>query len=376
MNAFHKELSEQVHKYCSDKIWPLMEEDDEKEIFRPELFHGLGELGLCGIPIPSQYGGAELKYHDLCIVLSIIAGYSVPYAVTVSVSTMVQGILLEFGSEKQKAKYLPELAEGKAIASFAFSESHAGSDAASMKTTAKKTKGGYILNGSKMWISSAGYSKTYVVMARTGAEGSKGISAFIVEDGMEGFSIGKREKKMGWRTSATCEILFENCFVPEENLIGIEGQGFKIALSGLNKGRITIAAISIGLAEKAIDVATRYALEREQFGKAIYSFQGLQFMIAENATEIEAARSLMEKACENYDNNNINIKIAAMAKLKATDVAMKATTDAVQILGGVGYTKEYPVERFMRDAKVLQIVEGTNQIQKVIIAREMKNERT
>ncbi len=374
MSDLHKELEVQIAKYCEGQIWPVAEEHDEKGIFKKELYQGLGNLGLCGMTLPSQFGGAELNYTDLCFVLGVIARYSVSYAVTLSVSTMVQSILEEYGTEEQKAKYLPPLTSGREIGAFSLSESHSGSDAANLKTTAKKTDDGFVLNGSKMWVTSGGVAQTYIVMARTGDETAKGISAFIVEDGMEGFSYGKKEKKMGWRSSPTRELIFNNCLVPEENLLAVEGMGFNIAMSALNKGRITIGAIGVGLAESALNHAASYALEREQFGKAIFNFQGLQFMIADCATEVEASRYLVQKAAENYDNNIADVKLAAMAKLKATDTAMKVTTDAVQILGGVGYTAEYPVERFMRDAKVLQIVEGTNQIQRLVIGREIKKE--
>jgi len=376
MSELKNEIKTQLEKYCTHKMDPFIEEDEKALNFRNETYQGIGELGFCGITTSEEFGGAGLKYDDLCTVLSTIAEHSVSYAVTLSVSCMVQSILQEFGNLEQKKKYLPELASGKEIGSFALSESYSGSDAASLKATAKETDQGFILNGSKMWITSAGISKTYIVMARTGKEdsGSKGISAFIVTDGMEGFSIGKKEDKMGWKTSPTREIIFDNCLVPKENLLSEIGMGFKIALSALNRGRITIGSIGVGLSRKALEVATKYALTREQFSQPIFNFQGLQFMLSDMATEIEAADMLVQRACSDFDQGIVNIKLSAMAKMKATDVAMKVTTDAVQVLGGVGYTSEYPTERFMRDAKVLQIVEGTNQIQKLVIARELKKE--
>lgn len=351
-----------------------MEHDDVEGKFRKEIFNELGQLGLTGITLPEEFGGAGLNYQDLCAVLEEISMSSVPYAVTVSVSTMVQGMISKFGTQEQKQKYLPELTSGEEIAAFCLSESHSGSDAAALKTTAKKTDGGYILNGSKMWISSAGFAKTYVVMARTGGEGGKGISAFILQDGMEGFNYGKKEDKMGWRTSATRELVFENCFVPDENLLAKEGEGFKIAKSALNSGRVTIGSISVGLAQRALDEAIKYSLERKQFNQAIFDFQGLQWMMADMATEVEASRLLVNEAAKKIDEGKESWKLSSMAKMKASDTAMKVTTDSVQIHGGVGYTKEYPVERFMRDAKVLQIVEGTNQVQKIVIARSLKSE--
>jgi butyryl-CoA dehydrogenase len=374
MNDFQAEIKNQLERFRLDKIEPHMEEDDRDEKFRMEIFTELGQLGFTGMSTPETYGGAGMGLEDVCTALSEIAKSSIAYAVTISVSSMVQTIINEWGNEDQKKKYLPALTSGQEIGAYCLSESSSGSDAASLKATAKKTEGGYLLNGSKMWISSAGIAKTYIVMARTGAEGSKGISAFIVRDGMVGFTYGKKERKMGWRASPTREIIFQNCFVPQENLISEEGMGFKVAMSGLDKGRITIASLGVGLAERALDEAVRYSLSRQQFKQAIFDFQGLQFMMADMATEIEASRLLVFEAARQFDQGRLQQKLASMAKLKATDTAMKVTTDAVQILGGVGYTSEYPVERFMRDAKVLQIVEGTNQIQRVVIARCLKKQ--
>ncbi|MBC7539114.1 MAG: acyl-CoA dehydrogenase family protein [Bacteriovorax sp.] len=376
MNEIQLELKNQLEKYRLQKIEPHMEHDDETETFRMEIFQELGALGFTGMTLPEEFGGMGLSYEDFSIALSEIAKSSVSYAVTISVSCMVQAIINEFGDLNQKKKYLPALTAGTEIGAFCLSESGAGSDAAALATTAKKTKGGYILNGSKIWITSGGIAKTYIVMARTGAEGGKGVSAFIVRDGTEGFSYGKKEKKMGWRISPTRELLFHNCFIPEENLLTNEGDGFKIAMSALEKGRFTIGAIAVGCSERALDESVSYALGRQQFKQAIFDFQGLQFMMADMATEIECSRLLVQQAARDYDQGTPNAKLACMAKLKATDTAMKVTTDAVQILGGVGYTREYPVERFMRDAKVLQIVEGTNQIQRVVIARNLKKEYT
>ncbi len=367
-----KELLEQVDRFCQNEVLPHMEEDDEKGYFRPEIFQGFAQLGLTGLTTEEAYEGAALGYQDLCAVLEKIAHYSVPYAITLSVSSMVQGLIQQFANEQQKQKYLPPLASGQAIGAFSLSESHSGSDAASLKTTAKKVEGGYELNGTKMWVTSGGIAETYIVMARTGEAGPKGISAFIVEKDTAGLSFGKAEKKMGWTLSPTRELIFERCFIPEEQRLAQEGEGFKMAMAALDRGRITIGAIGVGVAQAALDYAIAYSLRREQFQKAIFEFQGLQFMMADDATEIECSRLLVQRAAKDFDEKHINQKLAAMAKMKATDTAMNVCTNAVQILGGVGYTKEYPVERFMRDAKVLQIVEGTNQIQKVIIARELQ----
>lgn len=376
MNEIQTELKSQLEKFCLSKIEPFMEHDDEKEEFRMSIFTDLGNLGFCGMTIPENYGGAGLSYQDCAVALEEIAKYSVAYAVTVSVSTMVQSIINEFGNEKQKSTFLPALTNGSEIGAFCLSESSAGSDAGALKTTAKKVDGGYILNGTKLWITSGGIAKTYIVMARTGGEGSKGISSFIVRDGTPGLSFGKKEKKMGWRTSPTREVIFENCFVAEENRLLNEGEGFKVAMAALDKGRITIGAVAVGLAQRALDESVKYSLTRQQFNQAIFEFQGLQFMMADMACDIECSRLLVQEAARLYDSGKPNQKIASFAKLKSTDTAMKVTTDAVQILGGVGYTREYPLERFMRDAKVLQIVEGTNQVQRVVIARQLKKEYT
>ena len=371
MNEIQQELKNQLEKFRLNKIEPFMEEDDHAAHFRMDIYNAIGELGVCGVTTPEAYGGADLSLSDMCIVLSELAKSSVSYAVTLSVSTMVQSIIATHGTEDQKSKYLPALTSGQGIGAFCLSESGSGSDAKAMSTTAKKTDKGYVLTGTKMWITSGGIAKTYVVMAKM-EDGS--VSSFIVEDGTAGLTFGKKEKKMGWRASPTREVIFENCLIPFENLIGAEGKGFKVALSALDKGRITIGAIAIGLSQRALDEAVTYSLGRVQFSQPIFDFQGLQFMMADMATELEAARALVDKAALLYDLGTPSQKISSMAKLKATDVAMSITTDSVQVHGGVGYTSEYPVERMMRDAKVLQIVEGTNQIQKVLIARSLKKE--
>ncbi len=374
MNEFQKDLIDNLRKFCEKNLEPHMEHDDAQGIFRPDIFKSFGDYGITGMVLPEAYGGSNLSYLDYAIALEEIAKFSVPYAVTISVSSMVQNILYEFGNEEQKKTYLPPLACGDEIGAFCLSESHSGSDASNLKTTAKKVEGGFILNGSKMWITSGGIAKTYIVMARTGGSGAKGISAFIVRDGTPGFNYGKAEKKMGWKTSPTRELVFENCFIPEQNLLLTEGKGFSIAMAGLDKGRMAIGSISVGCAQRALDESVKYSLTRQQFGQAIFDFQGLQFMMADMALEVESSRLLVRAAAQSIDDNKINSKLCSMAKLKASDTAMKVTTDAVQILGGVGYTSEYPVERFMRDAKVLQIVEGTNQIQRVVISRLLKKE--
>jgi len=371
-----EELRLQLQKFRIQKIDPTIENDEEKGLFNMPIYYELGQLGFTGLCIPESFGGAGMSINHYCTMLSELAKSSVSYAVTVSVSTMVQSLINLFGNEAQKQKYLPPLTSGKEIGAFALSESFSGSDAAALRTTATKTQGGYILNGSKLWITSGGIAKTYVVMARTGENGPKGVSAFIVTDGTPGFSYGKNEKKMGWKSSPTRELLFQNCFIPDEQILGIPGQGFTFAMEALNRGRITIGAIAVGLAERAFEESMKYSLHRHQFSKPIYEFQGLQFMLAEMKIDLESGRSLVHEAAKKYDQKENDIVLASIAKVRATDAAMKITTDAVQIFGGVGYTMEYPVERLMRDAKALQIVEGTNQIQKVVIAKHLEKQFT
>lgn len=372
-NEITKELKATVKKFALKNIQPFVMEDDENQTFRMDVFNGLGDLGLCGIMASEEYGGANLGCSTFCAVLEELAKYSVAYAVTLSVSTMTQSIIEKFGTSEQKKQYLPKLISGETIGAFALSESHAGSDPTNMKTTAKLQNNYYTLQGNKMWITSGGIAQTYVVFAKTGSdEPKKAMSAFIVEKGTTNFNFGKLEQKMGWKASPTRELIFNQCKIPNNHLLASEGMGHKIALSALHRGRVTIAAIALGLSQSALEKAVSYTIERIQFGQSVYEFQGLQFMLAQDATEIESARALVYKAAREFDEGTITPMISSMAKLKATDVAMKVTTDAVQAHGGVGYTKEYDVERYMRDAKVLQIVEGTNEIQKVVIGRELR----
>jgi alkylation response protein AidB-like acyl-CoA dehydrogenase len=363
------EIRNSITKFAALHIEPTVEADDEHSVFRPEIFQGLGDLGLCSVILSPDYGGSGLTYKALCAALEELAKSSASYAVTLSVSTMVQSMIALYGTKLQKEKYLPMLASGAHIGSFALSESHAGSDAKALKTTAKKTEGGFILQGNKMWITSGGVSSVYIVMAKTAEDE---VSAFILEKDTQGFSFGKKEKKMGWRASPTRELIFQDCFIAKEQLLGKLGEGFKLAMAALDRGRITIAAVANGVSQAALDKAISYTLERKQFGQAIFDFQGLQFILAQDATELQCAKLLVEKAADCFDQGGNNVMLAAMAKMKASDVAMQITTNAVQALGGVGYTSEYGVERYMRDAKVLQIVEGTNQIQKIVIARSLK----
>ena len=339
MSEFKDEIIKEVRKFRQAAIDPIIEEDDKTETFRMEIFNQLGELGFTGMTTSEAYGGAGLGYTDFCHFLEELSKSSVPYAVTVSVSSMVQSIIEKFGSEQQKQTYLPPLASGAEIGAFALSESGSGSDATNLKTTAKIDGDQYVLNGSKLWITSGGVAKTYLVMARTGSPGSSGVSAFIVRDGDPGFEYGKAEEKMGWRTSPTRELLFKNCRIPKDRILGEEGKGINAAFSGLDAGRITIGAISVGLAQRALEESVKYSLTREQFGQPIFDFQGLQFMMSEMEVETTCARLCVFEAAKLLDAGTPSSKLSSISKLKASDIAMKVSTDAVQVLGGVGYTK-------------------------------------
>ena len=349
-----------------------LKEDDESETFRPEYLQALGEAGLCGVQSPEEHGGLGLGYSEYAITLEEIARVSASYGVSVAVTGLPQVILDTFGSEAQKAQWLPSLAMGETIGAFALSEPDSGSDAASLQSTAIREGDTYRLNGTKFWITHGGYADLYVVMARTGGEGPKGVSAFLVPGDTPGLSFGKKEEKMGLRASPTVEVIMRDVVIPAENLLGQEGDGFKVAMSALDSGRITIAAISVGIAQAALDTAAAYACQRKQFKKAIIDFQGVGFMLADMACKIESSRLLVSQAAGLRDAGKAYSHIAAMAKCVATDTAIQVATDAVQVLGGYGYTREYPVERYMRDAKVMQIVEGTNQVQRLVISRHLK----
>ena len=358
-----QQLKEAAAEAAREILGETLKEDDEAECFRKNYMRELGEAGLCGIPTPEDYDGLGLGYLDYAVALEEIAKVSASYGVSVAVTGLPQVILATYGSDAQKSQWLSGLATGELLGAFALSEPGSGSDAGSLKTTAKKEGNVYVLRGTKFWITHGGEADLYVVMARTGGEGPKGISSFLVPGDSPGLSFGKKEEKMGLRASPTVELILDDVRVPAENLLSDEGMGFRIAMSALDSGRITIAAISVGLAQAALDVAADYACQRKQFGQAIIDFQGVGFMLADMAMRIESARLLVHKAAWLRDEGLPYSQIAAMAKCLSTDTAMAVTTDAVQVLGGYGYTREYPVERFMRDAKVMRIVEGTNQVQ-------------
>jgi alkylation response protein AidB-like acyl-CoA dehydrogenase len=371
-NEDQQELADAAYAFVADLLGPTLKEDDESETFRKDFVAAMGEQGLCGIPTPEEYGGLGLGYYEYCLVLEQIAKVSASYAVTVAVTGLPQIILASHGTEAQKERWLPGLAAGELLGAFALSEPGSGSDAGSLRSTARLEGDHYVLNGTKFWITHGGYADIYLVMARTGGPGPKGVSAFIVPGDAEGLSFGKKEQKMGMRASPTVEVVLEDVRVPVSDRVGPEGFGFTVAMAALDSGRITIGATSVGLCQAALDTASRYATERRQFDKAIIDFQGVGFMLADMATQTETARLLVHKAAQMKDAGRRYSHVAAMAKVVATDAAMKVTTDAVQCLGGYGYTREHPVERYMRDAKVMQIVEGTNQIQRLVIARHLK----
>lgn len=367
-------LQEAARSAAQSILSGSLKEDDEAERFRKEHFHALGEAGLCGVPTADRYGGLGLGYLEYALVLEEIARVSASYAVTVAVNGLPQIILAQYGDDAQRGQWMPGLASGQLLGAFALSEPGSGSDAASLTTTAKREGDEWVLNGTKFWITHGGYADVYVVMARSGGAGPRGISAFLVPAGTPGLTYGKKEEKMGLRASPTAEIILENARVPAANLIGQEGEGFRVALSALDSGRITIGAIAVGICQASLDVAAAYACQRQQFKQPIIDFQAVGFMLADMACKTETARLLVHKAATLRDRGEAYTHVAAMAKCVATDAGLAVSQDAVQVLGGYGYTREYPVERYMRDSKVMQIVEGTNQVQRLVIARHLKRQ--
>lgn len=367
----HEMLRKMVRDFTTEVVAPTAAERDEEERFDIELFHKMAELGLTGIPWPEEYGGSGFDYLAYVIAIEEISRACASTSVVLSAHTSLAGWpVYTFGTEEQKQKYLRPMAEGKKIGAYGLTEPGSGSDAGGMRTNAKLDGDHYVMNGSKIFITNGGIADYYVVFAVTDPESKhKGTSAFIVEKDFPGFSVGKKEKKLGIRSSPTTEIIFEDCKIPKENLLGEEGEGFKIAMMTLDGGRNGIAAQAVGIAQGALDAAVEYAKGREQFGKPIAMQQGIGFKLADMATSIEASRLLTYQAAWRESHGHSYGKESAMSKLFAGDTAMKVTTDAVQVFGGYGYTKEYPVERFMRDAKITQIYEGTQEIQRLVISR-------
>ncbi len=366
----HQQLREMVRDFALNEVAPSAAERDETETFDREIFDKMAELGLTGIPWPEEYGGAGFDYLAYCIAVEELSRVCASTGVTLSAHTSLAGWpVYKFGSEEQKQKYLRPMAEGKKIGAYGLTEPGSGSDAGGMRTYAVKDGDDYVLNGSKIFITNGGIADIYVVFAVTDAESKNSTTAFIVEADYPGFSVGKKEKKLGIRSSPTTEIIFENCRVPAENILGELGQGFKVAMQTLDGGRNGIAAQAVGIAQGALDASIDYAKEREQFGKPIVANQGVAFKLADMATQIEASRLLTYQAAWLESNNLPYGKASAMAKLMAGDTAMSVTVEAVQVFGGYGYTKDYPVERYMRDAKITQIYEGTQEIQRLVISR-------
>ncbi|MDA8222317.1 acyl-CoA dehydrogenase [Desulfosporosinus sp.] len=367
-------MQKMVRDFVQEEIVPLAMITDETHEYPLKTIRKMGELGLMGIPIPEEYGGSGSDFLSYILAIEEIAKGCASTAVILAVHTSVGTFpILYFGTEEQKRKYLPNLASGKFIGAFALTEANAGSDASSLQTTAIRKEDHYILNGSKRFITNAGYADVYLVMASTDrGKGPHGVTSFLVDKDTPGFKIGKKEEKMGLNGSATCELIFEDAIVPAENLLGAEGQGFKVAMSLLDGGRIGIGAQALGIAEAALEAALAYSQERVQFKQAIGNFQGIQFMLADMATQIEASKLLIYQAASLRMAGLPYSKQASMAKMFASDTAVKVTADAVQIFGGYGYCKEYKVERYMRDAKITQIYEGTNQIQRIVVAKHLR----
>ncbi|MGM0752938.1 MAG: acyl-CoA dehydrogenase [Bacillota bacterium] len=367
----HEMIRKMVRDFARNEVAPTAAERDEEERFDMDLFKKMAELGLTGIPWPEEYGGIGSDYLAYCIAVEELSRVCASTGVTLSAHTSLAGWpVYKFGTEEQKQKYLRPMAQGEKIGAYGLTEPGSGSDAGGMKTTARLEGDHYVLNGSKIFITNGGIADTYIVFALTDpSQRQRGTSAFIVEADFEGFSVGKKEKKLGIRSSPTTEIVFEDCKVPKENMLGNEGDGFKIAMMTLDGGRNGIAAQAVGIAQGALDASVEYAKEREQFGKPIAANQGISFKIADMATSIEASRLLTYQAAWLESEGLPYGKESAMSKLMAGDTAMKVTTEAVQIFGGYGYTKDYPVERYMRDAKITQIYEGTQEIQRLVISR-------
>ena len=366
-------IRDTIKDFAQKKIKPKVMEWDEAQHFPMEIFRELGELGFMGIIFPEKYGGAGLGYVDFVIAIEELGKVDPSISLSVAAHNgLCTNHIFRFANEELKRKYLPDLVSGKKIGAWGLTEPSSGSDAAGMKSYAEKKGNKYILNGSKNFITHGKYGETAVVMAITDkSAGKHGVSAFILEKGMPGFSAGKKENKLGMRAWETSQLIFENCEVPEENLVGNEGEGFIQAMQILEGGRISIAALSLGLAQGCLIESLKYSQERHQFGKPLSAFQATQFKLADMKTNIDAARLLTFRAAAMKDKGLPNIREAAMAKLFASEVAEKAASEAVQIHGGYGFVKDYPVEKYFRDVKLLTIGEGTSEIQRIVIARDL-----
>ncbi len=364
-------IRDMVRDFCKNEIEPIAGKIDEEMTFPVETIKQMGQLGLMGIPFPEEYGGAGMDTVTYSIVVEELAKVCASHSITLAAHTSLATYpIFLFGTEEQKHKYIPGMASGEKLGSFCLTEPESGSDVKSISTHAEKTDNGYILNGNKAFITNAGYADVFIVFAKTDKEaGIKGMSAFILDKGMEGITIAPKEKKMGWRASDTRQINFDKVLVPEENLLGNENEGFPYAMQTLTGGRISVGALSLGIAEASYSEALKYAGERHQFGKPIGKHQAISIMLADMATNIEAGKLLLYNASKLKDAGKDYIKEAAMAKLFNSEIASKISLNAIQIHGGYGYTKDYPVERYFRDAKACEIGEGTSEIQRLSLAK-------
>ncbi|GAA1897577.1 acyl-CoA dehydrogenase family protein [Streptantibioticus ferralitis] len=365
-----------TRELAAREIRPRAAEEEDAGCFPRDTFATIGAAGLLGLPYPDEYGGGEQPYEVYLQVLEELAMARLTVGLGTSVHTLACHAVAEFGTKEQRAEHLPAMLGGSLLGAYCLSEPASGSDAASLRTRAVRDGGDWVINGTKAWITHGGMADFYTVLARTGVEGPRGITAFLVPGDAEGLSAAAPERKMGLKGSPTAQVHFDGVRVSDARRIGEEGQGFTIALSALDSGRLGIAACAIGVAQAALDEALAFTAERQQFGRPLADFQGLRFMLADMATGIEAGRALYLAAARLRDSGQPFSKQAAMAKLHCTDTAMRVTTDAVQLLGGYGYTADFPTERYMREAKVLQIVEGTNQIQRMVIARHLAGPET
>ena len=372
LSEMEQEILDMLHDFCVKEVAPIAAELDEKEEFTQNAREKLAEMGMLGTYIPEEYGGAGLSYLTYILCCEELAKHCASTSIMFSVhGSLCSWPILEFGTEEQKQKYLVPLAQGEKLGAMGLTEPGAGTDANGVKTTAVLKGDKYILNGTKIFITNGYYADTYVVFARTNPDlsvGHKGLSAFIVEKGFKGFSFGTKEKKMGIRASATYELVFDDCEVPAENLLGKEGEGFKIAMMLLDGGRIGVAAQALGIAQGAIDQAIPYLKARKQFGKPLSAFQNTQFELADMQTKVDAARLLIYRAAMAKQDHEPYSHLAAMGKMFAADVASDVTRRIVQLIGGCGYTREYPFERMMRDAKITEIYEGTTEVQKMVVS--------
>jgi alkylation response protein AidB-like acyl-CoA dehydrogenase len=368
-----KMIAQSIRDFAKQHITPFMMDWDENQTFPTDLFHKLGEMGYMGVLVPEKYGGSGLSYHEYITVIEEISKVDSSIGLSLAAhNSLCTNHILEFASEEQKQKWLPKLASGKWIGAWGLTEHNTGSDAGSMSTTAVKDGDYYVLNGAKNFITHGISGNVAVVVTRTGEKGdSRGMTAFVIEKGTPGFTSGKKENKLGMRASETAELVFDNCKVHKDNILGNIGDGFIQALKVLDGGRISIGALSLGISKGAYNAALKYSKEREQFGKPISEFQGISFKLADMATEIEASELLLHKAAHAKNKGDKVVTLGAMAKLFASEICVKIANEALQIHGGYGYTKDYPVEKFYRDAKLCTIGEGTSEIQKLVISRNI-----